>query len=106
MTQRVTPAYGPSPVQIEAIRVAMRVFLEDDLAAGPPQTDPRPCARCHADRPGAGFISYDGVDLCHTCAVSFEILRAGVHAGTVADFVDGRLERLRPVSTIGRGHHR
>lgn len=63
-------------VQERAIRRAMLTFVEDDLAGGAARTAPRWCVCCRAQRPGAGFICYNGVDLCNACATNYELAHA------------------------------
>jgi hypothetical protein len=64
-----------SEEQVCAVRAAMQVFVQDDREAGPGRTRPRWCDRCRLERPGAGFITYDGVDICNACATTYEIVR-------------------------------
>jgi hypothetical protein len=77
-----------TPVQVHAIREAMRVFVEDDLAGGWQRTTQRWCDRCQVARPGAGFIAYDGGGLCHPCATEYELARAGGTVHGVQVFID------------------
>lgn len=62
--------------QVEAIRTAMHLFVEEDLARGERTPAPRWCGRCEQERPGAGFIHYEARDLCNACATVFELTRA------------------------------
>lgn len=62
--------------QVRAIRTAMYTFVEEDLAFGAARPTRRWCVRCNADRPAAGFISYECGDLCNACATQYELSRA------------------------------
>ena len=62
--------------QVQAIRDTMRLFVEEDLSRGTAHSTRRLCTRCEQDRPGAGFIAYEGSDLCNPCATVFELARA------------------------------
>jgi hypothetical protein len=73
--------------QVEAIRRAMATFLEEDLAIGGARLTPRWCVRCSGYRPGAGFITYDGGDLCHPCAVAYELAQTRGLVRTLAEFL-------------------
>ncbi|MGD9895445.1 MAG: hypothetical protein AB7R89_12150 [Dehalococcoidia bacterium] len=76
------PASGPAQprtltaAQVRAIRTAMYTFVEEDLAFGAARPARRWCVRCNADRPAAGFISYECGDLCNACATQYELSRA------------------------------
>ena len=65
-----------SSAQVQAIRSAMHLFVEEDLARTPSRTARRLCERCEQERPGAGFIDYDASELCNSCATVFELARA------------------------------
>ena len=86
---RVLPraARSLTPGQVQAIRTVMQLFVEEDLAAGPPRTRPRWCAGCEAPRPGAGFITYECADLCHGCATAYELARARGTVHTPGEFL-------------------
>ena len=79
-----------TPGQVQAIRTVMQLFVEEDLAAGPPRTRSRWCAGCEAPRPGAGFIAYECADLCHGCATAYELARACGTVQTPGEFVTVR----------------
>ena len=79
-----------TPGQVQAIRTVMQLFVEEDLAAGPPRTRSRWCAGCGAPRPGAGFISYECADLCHPCATAYELARARGTVQTAGEFLTVR----------------
>jgi hypothetical protein len=73
--------------QVEAIRRAMATFVEEDLTQGGTRLTPRWCIRCDAHRPGAGFITYDGGDLCHPCAVDYELARTCGRVRALSEFL-------------------
>jgi hypothetical protein len=81
-----------TPTQVQAIREAMRVFVEDDLAGGQ-RTASRWCDRCRAARPAAGFIDYAGGDLCNDCATDYELARANGITSDVAAFIASHARR-------------
>lgn len=71
------PAARPlSAAQVGAIRAAMRVFVEDDLARGADEQRRSYCDGCERARPAAGFIQYDKHALCNGCATEYEVARA------------------------------
>ena len=74
-------------VQEAAIRRAMQIFVEEDLAFGGARTVMRWCVRCQAGRPGAGFVAYDAGGLCNPCATLYELARMRGTVRTPADFV-------------------
>jgi hypothetical protein len=59
--------------QIEAVRRAMRVFVEDDLARGVLASSLQPCDACQSSRPAVGFIHYGGYHVCNQCATAYEL---------------------------------
>jgi hypothetical protein len=73
--------------QVDAIRRAMKTFVEEDIAFGERCTSHRRCARCVQERPGAGFVDYDGGSLCNECAITYEVARATGAARSVAHFL-------------------
>jgi hypothetical protein len=81
-----------TPAQIHAIRAAMQVFVEDDLAGGASAAS-RWCDHCRTPRPAAGFITYDGGDLCNDCATEYELARATGRVNDVAAFIARRVRR-------------
>src|SRR5438132_5894308 len=54
-----------TPTQVESIRAAMRVFVEDDLARGIAPSSRFYCDGCERGRPAAGFIQYGRYSLCN-----------------------------------------
>ncbi len=75
--------------QTRAIREAMRLFAEDDLAHGVLPTAQRPCVRCRRNRPAAGFIHYTDGALCNSCATSYELARIRHAVASVGEFIAG-----------------
>ncbi len=62
--------------QIDAIRSAMKLFVEDDLARGVTSFSRVFCDACEQARPAAGVIQYDRYCLCNRCAIEYEAGRA------------------------------
>ncbi len=89
----VTPVRRPEPTRMltpgqeRAIRVAMQIFVDEDRAFGANRTARRWCARCKAERPGAGFIAYEDADLCNPCATQYELARARGIVWTPQEFL-------------------
>ena len=73
--------------QVQAIRDTMHLFVEQDLTRGSACIAHRRCSRCEEDRPGAGFITYDGSELCNPCATVFELARARGIVRTLSEFL-------------------
>ena len=73
--------------QVQAIRDVMHLFVKEDLTRDPGHSAWRRCTRCEQDRPGAGFITYDGSDLCNPCATVFELARARGIVRTLPEFL-------------------
>jgi hypothetical protein len=61
--------------QLAAIRDAMHLFVEDDLARGVSPSASEYCPACDASKPLPGFVQYDDVALCNACATDYEIAR-------------------------------
>lgn len=76
-----------TPLQVQAIRTAMHLFVEEDRARGEAASAWRRCTRCDQARQGAGFISYEGGDLCNPCATVFELARARGIVHTLPEFL-------------------
>lgn len=77
-----------TPNQVEAIRVVMHTFVEDDTARG---VDPRCtlyCQRCAAPRRAIGSIRYERITLCNECSVEYEIARARGLMDSVVEFLE------------------
>jgi hypothetical protein len=62
--------------QINAIRAAMKLFVEDDLARGVLGSGRIYCDGCERPRPSAGVITYGRYVLCNNCAIEYEVARA------------------------------
>lgn len=73
--------------QIEAIRSAMQLFIDDDLARGVRRTDRMYCDACQRPRPAAGVIRYGRYALCNCCATEYEVARAKGALSTPGQFV-------------------
>lgn len=96
---------APSPVvstiagltrqQRQAIREAMRTFVEEDLARGVPADRVERCDACARERPSAGFVTYGQTRLCNDCATRYEILRTDGAVREVDDFVRHRRRQRR-----------
>lgn len=80
-----------SDEQRAAIRAVMQIFVEDDLAGGMRDDERLPCDACHLDQAAPGFIKYDDLAMCNSCAIDYETARAEGNVFSAADFV-----RLRP----------
>ncbi len=73
------PAHWLTAIQVRAIRTAMQIFVEEDLAFGRGRDVERWCTCCNAERPSAGSIAYECGSFCNTCATEYELSRvAGV----------------------------
>ncbi|HZU77271.1 MAG TPA: hypothetical protein VFA70_10940 [Dehalococcoidia bacterium] len=89
-----------SAAQIEAIRAAMRLFVEDDLARGMVRQSRLYCDACEQARPAAGFIHYGRYALCNACAIEYEVARTRGQVTTAGQYVrdkhfgDGALYEL------------
>jgi len=70
------PAPALSPTQVQAIRSAMKLFVDDDLARGVRLTDRMYCDACQRARPAAGVIRYGRYAVCNGCAMEYEVARA------------------------------
>ena len=65
-----------SKSQLDAIRAAMELFVQDDIAQGLSPDKRLYCEACERTRPAAGFIQYDRYLFCNACATEYEIARA------------------------------
>ncbi len=82
-----------TPGQIEAIRVVMRLFVDEDAARG---VDPRSsltCHRCQAPRRAIGSVRYERLTFCNECAVEYEIARARGAADSPVEFCERGVAR-------------
>lgn len=76
-----------SDKQIESIRSAMLLFVEDDLARGVSAGSRIYCDACERPRPAAGLIKYERYVLCNVCAVEYEVARARGLVATAGRYV-------------------
>ncbi len=76
-----------STSQIEAIRSAMQLFVDDDLARGVRSTDRMYCDACQRPRSAAGAIHYGRYALCNGCATEYEVARATGALASPGQFV-------------------
>ena len=86
-TERSSAARHLSPSQVTAIRSAMQLFIDDDLARGVRRTDRIYCDACQRPRPAAGVIRYSRYSLCNGCATEYEVARAGGALSSPGQFV-------------------
>ena len=84
--------------QLAAIRNAMHLFVEDDLARGVSPSLSEYCPACDAPKPLPGFVRYDDVALCNACATDYEIARTRGLVQSAATFV---FDRNAPVASPG-----
>ena len=76
-----------SHAQTRAVRTAMQLFVEEDLAHGVAASARRGCERCRRQRPAPGFIHYGEAELCNTCATAYELARLRHATASVSAFV-------------------
>jgi len=76
-----------SASQIEAIRSAMQLFVDDVLARGVRRTDRMYCDACQRPRSAAGAIHYGRYALCNCCATEYEVARARGALSSPGQFV-------------------
>ena len=100
VTGVATPLRTLTPAQVDAIRAAMRLFVDDDLARGSAIRAKLYCDACERARPAPGFIQYDRYGLCNLCATEYEVARARGQVSTAGQYVrdkhfgDGALYEL------------
>ena len=70
-----------------AIREAMQLFVDDDVARGLSLDKRLYCVACERVRPAAGFIRYDRYSVCNTCAIEYEVARARGLTTTAGQYV-------------------
>jgi hypothetical protein len=86
--------------QIQAIRTAMALFVEDDLAGGALPSQRLYCDACERVRPAAGFVRYQRYNFCNICATEYEVARARGVLSTAGQYLrdkrfgDGDLHAL------------
>lgn len=80
--------------QLTAIRTAMALFAEDDLARGVPPGAVEYCPGCDDARPLPGFVRYDESStsalVCNACATEYEVARMQGSAPDIEEFLRGR----------------
>lgn len=81
------PAHQLSASQLAAIRAAMQLFIDDDLASGVAPDHKLYCVACERVRPAAGFIQYTRYLVCNGCAIEYEIARARGLTGSIGQYV-------------------
>lgn len=79
--------------QVEAIKAAMRLFVEEDLERGIPPQSTCPCSACGHPRFAPGFVVYGDIRLCNECATDYEISRAQGVISTIDEFVSHPMVR-------------
>ncbi|HZQ36562.1 MAG TPA: hypothetical protein VFD32_11555 [Dehalococcoidia bacterium] len=87
LVERMPAQRSLSHGQIEAIRSAMQLFVDDDLARGVRRTDRMYCDACQRPRPAAGVIRYGRYALCNCCATEYEVARAKGALASPGQFV-------------------
>jgi len=87
------PPNGLTQRQVDAIKEAMRLFVEEDLERGVPPQSTRPCSVCRRPRSAAGFVTYAEFHLCNQCATEYEISRAQGIIRSINDFPARRARR-------------
>ncbi len=93
------PLQEPHPLserQIGAIRTAMRLFVQDDLALGRASAERLYCDACELPQPAAGFIQYGRYQVCNGCATEYELVRAQGLVGSIGQFIRDRRFGERP----------
>lgn len=88
--QSDAPPRQLAPLQRRAVRLAMRVFRDDDLARGISPASRMWCAVCAGWRSAPGSIHYGVAQLCHACAVRYETARLRGVVRSIQQFVDAR----------------
>ena len=85
--RRSTTARPLSAAQVTAIRDAMRLFVDDDLARGTEPQRRAYCDGCERARPAAGFIQYERYCLCNGCATEYAVARARALVTTPGQYI-------------------
>ncbi|HXF51205.1 MAG TPA: hypothetical protein VNM43_05955 [Dehalococcoidia bacterium] len=89
----VSTVTGLTRQQRQAIREAMRTFVEEDLARGVPPDRVERCDACGGERPAAGFVAYGEARFCNDCATQYEISRTAGGVRDADDFMRRRRAR-------------
>lgn len=79
--------------QVEAIKTAMRLFVEEDLERGVPPQSTCLCSACGRPRFAPGFVVYDDIRLCNECATDYEISRVQGPISSIDEFLARPLAR-------------
>lgn len=66
-------AGGLTLTQEEAVLTIMRLFWDEDIAAGITCRQRLHCDACAMPRPAPGFLNYDGLRFCNRCSFQFEV---------------------------------
>jgi formate dehydrogenase maturation protein FdhE len=79
----------PTPLtrQVTAVRQAMALFVQDDLARGLSPLLNYFCHACERARPALGFIHHGRYQLCNACATEYEVARLCHVVDSVGQFV-------------------
>jgi hypothetical protein len=93
-----------TPRQLTAVQMAMRVFVEDDLARGVPVDRRRHCGACRKERPAAGFIEYGPHAVCNRCATAYEVARLSALVSRIEPFLEDARLRLASYRLIAAAH--
>lgn len=82
------PAVALSSSQLSAIRAAMALFVDDDLARGVSPLTVLYCQACQQGRPMPGFILYgERFQFCNRCATEYEVARLRSIVASPGQFV-------------------
>jgi hypothetical protein len=84
------PPNGLTQRQLDAIKTAMQLFVEEDLERGIPPQSTRLCSVCRRPRFAAGFVDYAEFCLCNQCATEYEIYRAQGTVRSIDEFLTRR----------------
>ena len=87
------PPNGLTQRQVDAIKTAMHLFVEEDLERGVLPQSTRPCSVCRRPRSAAGFVTYGEFRLCNQCATEYEISRAQGIVRSINDFLARHAKR-------------
>lgn len=73
--------------EVAAMRAALALFVEDDIARGVAAGSRIFCDACQRARPAAGFIQYGRYAVCNACAIEYEVARSRGLLSTPGQFV-------------------
>lgn len=77
----------PSPAQLDAVRTVMQLLVDDDVSRGITSARRTYCDGCARSRPSPGAVVYGHYQLCHACAVEYEVARTRRQVGSAGQFV-------------------